>query len=222
MIQPQRNCISKSKRLWWVRHAPVKSVLDPILYGTLNVSADLSNKAPFRVLSEQLPTEAIWLITPLRRTGQTRDAIAAAYPHGQKLPDPLYESAFIEQNFGHWQGQSYAVLARTQEPRWRQFWQHPDTETPPGGESFAALAERVAAGITARLAAHSESHFVIISHAGPIRAAVGLALGLSPAQMLQLVVDPLSLTCLDYIPTSQGAVWRVEKMNAPFLEPILD
>ena len=54
-----------------------------------------------------------------------------------------------------------------------------------------------------------ERDILAVVHAGTIRAALALALGLEPAQALRFAVQPLSLTRVDRI----SAEWRVECVN---------
>jgi alpha-ribazole phosphatase len=50
---------------------------------------------------------------------------------------------------------------------------------------------------------------LIVAHAGTIRAALALALGIEPDHALRFVIDPLSLTRLDRLENS----WRVVAVN---------
>lgn len=54
-------------RWWWIRHAPVVTDGGRI-YGNLDVDCDCGNEALFRALAAGLPREAVWVVTPLKRT----------------------------------------------------------------------------------------------------------------------------------------------------------
>jgi alpha-ribazole phosphatase len=56
---------------------------------------------------------------------------------------------------------------------------------------------------------------VVIAHAGVIRAAVALALELTPVQALRLQIEPLSLTrlCRFQLPDDGEDVWDVRCIN---------
>src|SRR3546814_4259069 len=66
-------------RWWWIRHAPVIGQ-DGRLYGTLDVDCDCTDAALFRALAARLPDDAVWIVTPLRRTRATAAAIARHHP----------------------------------------------------------------------------------------------------------------------------------------------
>jgi alpha-ribazole phosphatase len=197
-------------RWWLLRHAPMPAPAGMIA-GQLDLDADCSDGAAFAALARILPADALWLISPLRRTRQTADAI---------LVDlslvPVVEPDLAEQHFGSWQGRSYDDIQATEPDRAARFWQAPAVERPPGGESFADLVARVAAVLAARSRDHAGRDIVAVCHGGTIRAALALALGLAPDRALAFRIDPLSLTRLDHIPVPGAApVWRVEAVNLP-------
>jgi broad specificity phosphatase PhoE len=73
---------------------------------------------------------------------------------------------------------------------------------------------RVAQSIDELTAAHKGRDIVAVAHGGTIRAAVGHALGLSPARSLGFVVDNCSLTRLDHVDGgARGAAWRIVGLN---------
>ncbi|WP_112321604.1 histidine phosphatase family protein [Oceanibium sediminis] len=67
-----------------------------------------------------------------------------------------------ELDFGAWEGRCWQDIPRTESDPWAE---DPETLAPPGGESFNALKQRVAAAL-----ADAEGA-VVVTHAGPIRAA---------------------------------------------------
>lgn len=203
-------------RWWWLRHAPVVGQ-EGRLTGGLDVDCDCSDTARLRALAARLPAEAVWVVSPLKRTRQTAEALAR---HLAKKPgELLVEPTLAEQDFGAWQGQSYAELAATQAAAWERFWQEPADATPPGGESFAAVVRRVAESIEALTRHHAGRHIVCVSHGGTIRAALAHALGVQPAQALSFAVECCSLTRLDHIAgTGEGrgersGSWRITTVN---------
>jgi len=59
------------------------------------------------------------------------------------------------------------------------------------------------------IAALPAGDVIVVAHAGTIRAALALALELSPDRALSFVIDPLSLTRLDRLDDG----WRVVTVN---------
>jgi len=193
-------------RWWLLRHAPVPCPNGRI-QGRLDVACDTSEDEVFAALARQLPVNPVLVESGLIRCRQTAGALEAA---GMLLPPPIIEPDLMEQDFGRWQGRSWLDLEAAKDPDLPEFWRDPAGKTPPGGESFAAMTERVAGAMHGITAAHAGRDILAIVHAGTIRAALALALELSPAQALKFSVLPLSLTRLD----SMAEGWRIETVNA--------
>jgi len=209
-------------RWWWIRHAPVVGH-EGRIYGNLDVDCDCGDEAMFCALAAMLPRDAIWVVTPLRRTRATAAAIAR---HHAAAPEDFHvEPLLAEQNFGEWQGLTYAELdaAARQAGRgeaWHRFWLAPAEEVPPGGESFAALSARVGEAIESWTRRHAGRDIVCVSHGGPIRAALAHALAVDPEQALSFAVDNCSLTRLEHFADENrqsrerlGGSWRIAGVN---------
>jgi broad specificity phosphatase PhoE len=120
------------------------------IYGQTDLSCDCSKTALFTGLAEKLPHSAIWVTSNLRRTHETAAAIVRAGLRGpQPIPGPeaIMMPEFAEQDFGEWQGMTYEKLQESRAGDFHRFWHAPAHETPPGGESFVAVIERVSRAI---------------------------------------------------------------------------
>lgn len=197
-------------QFWLIRHALVHPDSLAFLYGTNDVPVCSKTMAAqygaYSALAARLPHPARVVCTPLSRTQLTADALVrAGHPEHERLID----QAFIEQDFGEWQGVPISQFeARSHEQR-HPFWPIHATEIPPGGESFTQMIARVGAGLEALGQTTEIGNTIIVSHGGAIRAACAHAMGLTPHQALCLQIDNISLTRLEYGP--QG--WRVLSVN---------
>ncbi|MDE8347393.1 MAG: histidine phosphatase family protein [Acidocella sp.] len=206
--------MSLTHRFWLVRHALVDAAALSYLYGTNDVpvcASTMAGDAPrYAALAARLPRTARLVCTPLSRTQITARAIIQA---GYPAQIPVIDAAFVEQDFGDFQGLPIAGFdARTDGTR-HPFWPIHAAETPPGGESFDVMIARVGAGLE-RLAANATdadtgTDTVIISHGGAIRAACAYAMGLSAHQALCFAIDNISLTRLE----RQDKGWRILSVN---------
>lgn len=195
---------------WWVRHAPVTSHGGRI-YGNQDVPADCSELALFDWLGEHLPADAVWVTSHLSRTRQTADAIVAA---GRTMDgELLVERDLAEQNFGEWQGLTHEELRQQRSAPWHRFWLSPAEETPPGGESFAQVVDRVSATVGRLTQDHKGRDIVAIAHGGSIRAALAIALGVTPEQALSFSIANCSLTRLDLVEGPDTSAWRIVCVN---------
>jgi len=192
-------------RWWWLRHAPVPDPENRIV-GKLDPPCDLSDADRLSALARLLPRQSVVVESGLLRCAQTLGAIESA---GLTVAPAILEPALQEQDFGHWQGKRWADLDAKKDPLVDAFWRDPAISAPPGGESFVAVMARVRAAVL-EMTRHFEGRDIIaVAHAGSIRAALALALDLSPQAALSFVIDPLSLTRLDCI----GEGWRVGGVN---------
>lgn len=204
-------------QFWLIRHALVHQKSLSYLYGTDDVpvcAETMTTQAQnYALLAARLPRPARLICTPLTRTQLTANALErAGYPVQERLIDP----AFIEQDFGDLQGRPMAEFESHTQGERHPFWPISAAETPPGGESFEHLIQRVGAGLEALCQTATKPDTVIVCHGGSIRAACAYALGLTAHQALCLQIDNISLTRMTH--TKQG--WRVLSINEhPYIFP---
>jgi broad specificity phosphatase PhoE len=199
-------------RFWWMRHAPVVDNGGRI-YGGSEIDADVSNSATFACLAETLPKPAVFLTSALSRTSQT---LAAVRAQGRMdIPEsPLADARLNEQSLGDWHGQRINDIFPSGGP-WPGFWMMPANNSAPNGESFTDLCARVVPAIHEIQAAHAGQDVVIAAHGGSIRAALRLALDITPEAALAFSIDNCSITRIDHLsgPENRRA-WRVGRTNS--------
>jgi alpha-ribazole phosphatase len=180
----------------------------------MDLPCDTGDEEEIAALAGRLPPGAALVLTPLSRTHQTAHALEMA---GARLDPFEEEEAFLEQDFGRWQGKTWGGLASQDppDPALESFWRDPGLGTPPGGENFARVMDRVAQAVLHWSDQLGDRDVVVVAHAGAIRAAVAQALELSPAAALRLSVDPLSLTRIDRFAGPEGG-WALRSLNETY------
>ena len=172
-----------AKPSWWVRHAPTQDGAGRIV-GWTNLSADLTNDEDVATAAAKLPEDAVWFCSSLARAQET--AIALRDRRG--VAAPLITSELVrEQNFGAWEGRRWDEIDAN------GFWDDPANSAPPAGESFTDVVRRTSLFLDDLRAQTNARPAIVVTHAGPIRAAIGLSKGLSVDAMLDLPVDFLSV-----------------------------
>jgi len=130
--------------------------------------------------------------SPLRRTRQTAEEVAAATSARVEYDDDLRET-----DFGDWEGLTFTEAQR----RWPDevaAWLADPAAAPSGGESFAAVAVRVQAARERLMAAHARETVLVVSHVTPIKTLLTEALLAPPAAMYRMHLDVGSLSEIDW------------------------
>ena len=202
-------------RWWWVRHAPVINV-DGILYGDSEVECDTTNTAAFKALAYILPNNTLCLTSGLERTKKTLHEICN---NGLQAEKTIAENDLNEQNFGDWQGYSWAEMESMSPQKYHHFWEDPVRQRPPGGESFTDQVERVGKLMEHYTKKHEGKNIIAVCHGGTIRAALTFSLNLFPESGMAFTIDTLSVTKTEYIKggmlRGKGNAWRVTGVNLP-------
>ncbi len=188
-------------RWWWVRHAPTHA---RAAVGHTDAPADLSDGAALARLAAALPFAPV-VSSDLGRARTTADRVAGARPRLADAP------ALRELHFGAWEGMSFDAAQARDPDAYAAFWADPGPARAPGGEGFDDLRARVGAHVAAVNAAPPGPDLIAVAHAGTIRAALALALGLSARQAQGFVLDPLSITRLSWLP--DAGAWSVDWVN---------
>ena len=202
---------SVTTSFWWIRHAPVAH--DGRIYGQEDKPCDCTDAAVFAGLARQLPKKAAWVVSHLRRTHETAQAIVrAGLPGPAAIPGPDCEviADLAEQNFGDWQGMTYEELRQSRGGAFHRFWHAPAHQRVPGGESFVDMMARVSWAILQLIEKHRGKNVIAVAHGGTIRC----ALGLEPEHCLAFTTENCSLTRIEYIEgPGMGHNWRVITVN---------
>ncbi|UTW13982.1 histidine phosphatase family protein [Marinobacterium rhizophilum] len=132
------------------------------------------------------------LCSPLRRCAEPARQIA------QRLTLECAEDArLLELDFGRWDGRPYAQVWQQEQAAVLAFWQDPDANPPPGGESlanFRARLDSLQRCLQQRLQAGNDAHVLLLTHGGVVRALLGSLLGMEARHWSQLRIDTASLS----------------------------
>ncbi|MDL9937329.1 histidine phosphatase family protein [Gordonia sp. ABSL1-1] len=103
----------------------------------------------------------------------------------------------IETDFGDWEGLTFAEAAQ-RDPQLHPRWLGDVTVPAPGGESFAAVGERVAAVRDHLLAQYPGQTVVLVSHVTPIKLFLRDALGVGSELLFRLHLDLASVSIAEF------------------------
>lgn len=146
--------------------------------------------------------------SPLRRCRQTAEAIATACGSAATVEPDL-----VGCDFGAWDGRTLAEAAGG--------WpiEHADrlatAVAPPGGESFDAVAARVARFVERVRVTWPGADVVVVSHVSPLKLLIRAALGAGVEALHRLVLDPGGLSIVEVWPDGGVAVPRINETCHP-------
>jgi probable phosphoglycerate mutase len=138
--------------------------------------------------------------SPLARCRQT--AQAAADRLGLEV---AVEPGLRETDFGAWEGLTFGEI-RERFPSETDAWFASADAAPPGGESFAAVAGRVADARDRLLDRYRGRTVLVVSHVTPITTLVRLALGAPAEALFRMAVGPASLSEVAYYADGNASV----------------
>lgn len=185
-------------RFWWVRHGPTHQ---KGMVGWSDVPADLSDTAAIARLHSHLPVAPV-ISSDLIRCVTTADAIQRDRPRLPHDPD------LREINFGDWELKTAAEIEATHPDAIRTFWDRPDLNATPGGESWTDMTARVGSAVD-RLVETHDTDMIVVAHFGAILGQVQRAFACPVSEVLGHKIDNLSVTCLAF----DGTRWHAEAIN---------
>ncbi len=155
---------------------------------------DDTGRAQAKAVAERLANlksiDAIYA-SPLERTRETAAAIAKV--RGLKV---RIDRGLVELDIGEWTGDELKAASRR--PEWKAVQAYPSGFRFPGGESFVEMQGRMVATVGRIRAVHPGQTVVAVSHADPIKAAVGHAMGAHLDMFQRFAVSPCSVSAVSY------------------------
>jgi alpha-ribazole phosphatase len=159
---------------------------------------------PGRLLGRTDPplSEAGWRQMERQTAGRSWDIVVAsprqraqvgaarvAAEHGRTL---CVDADWAELDFGAWDGRLVADVRAdpATADAFGAFYASPDAAAPPGGEGWSALMDRVARALDRVLAEPAASTALVVTHAGPMRAALALTCAIPFANLWAFSIKP--------------------------------
>ncbi len=143
--------------------------------------------------------------SPLQRAYDTAATAAKALGLDVTVDDDL-----IETDFGAWDGLTFAEAAE-RDPELHTRWLRDTSTTPPGGESFDEVLDRVLRVRERIIAARQGTTVLVVSHVTPIKMLLRLALDAGPGILYRLHLDLASLSIAEFYSDGASSVRLVNQ-----------
>ncbi|MEU2793160.1 bifunctional RNase H/acid phosphatase [Streptomyces sp. NPDC007100] len=138
--------------------------------------------------------------SPLKRCRQTAETVAARLGLDVRTDEGLRET-----DFGAWEGLTFAEV-QERYPEDMAAWLGSAKAAPTDGESFAAVARRVAVSRDKLLARHAGRTVLLVTHVTPGKTLVRLALGAPPESLFRMELSAASLSAVAYYADGNASV----------------
>lgn len=138
--------------------------------------------------------------SPLKRCQETAQAVAARLGLDVRIDDGLRET-----DFGAWEGLTFGEVRERQPDELNAWLASPDA-APPGGESFAVVADRVSAARDRLAAEYAGRTVLLVTHVTPIKTLVRLALGAPPESLFRMELSAASVSAVAYYGDGNASV----------------
>ncbi|MEI8241081.1 MAG: histidine phosphatase family protein [Actinomycetota bacterium] len=167
--------------LYLVRHGRTEANAGGRLQGRIDLPIDEVGRAQAQALVNVVPEPDVLVCSPLLRARQTAEVFGKA---------PVIDDRWIELSYGDYEG---VPIGDVPPDVWNR-WVNDLSFTPPGGESIHTLSERVVGACEALLEQARHQTVVVVSHATPIKVAMGWALGVDASVTWRSFIDQASVT----------------------------
>ncbi|MFJ2433544.1 bifunctional RNase H/acid phosphatase [Streptomyces anulatus] len=139
--------------------------------------------------------------SPLRRCRETAAAVA-----GRLGLDVHIDEGLRETDFGAWEGLTFGEVRERYADDLTAWLASPDTAPTGGGESFAEVAERVAAARDRIVARYAGRTVLLVTHVTPIKTLVRLALGAPPEALFRMELSAASISTVAHYGDGNASV----------------
>ncbi len=184
--------------IFLVRHGRSTANQKGLLAGrAANVELDATGLKQAAALGEFFSEVAIdkLISSPLERCVTTAREIKNQQPKSLKLQ---ISQKFIECDYGAWTNKKLVHLAK--KPLWKTIQTNPSLVTFPDGEAMNQMSLRAINGLLAAVKGvdNPKAKILIVTHADLIKALIANALGVHLDNFQKIVVDPASVSTLNF------------------------
>lgn len=144
------------------------------------------------------------ITSPLQRCHKFADVLGER--HGI---DVIIESRFKEVGFGSWEGLSHDEVKIGRTTEYQAFLKDPVNCRPYGAEPLDDFIQRVSLAYQEIIERYQNSHFLIVAHAGVIRALIAKTVHAPPSGMYRIKISNAGITRLCH----NGAGGMLELLN---------
>ena len=190
-------------RLVLIRHAHSEANAAGILSGRLpNVHLSEKGLAQSEQLAVRLGNFPVsnLRISPMERCFETISPWinSIVMPNNPRF-EPIIDEELTEVDYGLWSGKKLSILSKNK--LWKTVQESPSRMYFPKGEGIAQMQSRAMTSVHQAVSSKAKGSAVIVSHGDVIKSILASALGMHLDEFQRIVIDPASISILDYSTT---------------------
>lgn len=114
----------------------------------------------------------------------------------------IVESRFKEVGFGRWEGLSHEEVRNNRAEEFQAFITDPVNCRPEGAEPLDTFLQRVSAAYEDVIKLNQNNHYLIVTHAGVIRAIIAKTIHVAPSGLYRIKINNAGITRIRHTKTS--------------------
>jgi broad specificity phosphatase PhoE len=182
-------------RVYLIRHGTTEWNQEEVFRGRADCRLNETGRAEARALADYFQGVGIDRIyaSPLSRAAETARAIA-----DQRALTVTADPAFIDLDFGEWQGLPLKEVKEKYSGLYRSWRERPQEVTFPRGENLAQVRARSWEGLLRVVGENPERTVLIVSHRVITKVLICAALGLEDSHFWQIKQGTTAINCLEH------------------------
>jgi broad specificity phosphatase PhoE len=182
--------------IYLVRHGTTDWNQGEIFRGRLDIKLNEAGRAEARALAAYFQDVDLAGVfsSPLSRAMETAQAIAET-----KGLEVKPDAAFVDLNFGDWQGLPVQRVKAEYPDLFRLWVERPQEVTFPGGETLAQARERAWEGFQRLFQQHEEKSILIVSHRVITKLLICTVLGIGESHFWQIRQEATAINRIDFL-----------------------
>ncbi len=182
--------------IYLVRHGTTDWNQGEIFRGRLDIKLNEAGRAEARALAAYFQDVDLTGVfsSPLSRAMETAQAIAET-----KGLEVKPDAAFVDLNFGDWQGLPVQRVKAEYPDLFRLWVERPQEVTFPGGETLAQARERAWEGFRRLFQQHEEETILIVSHRVITKLLICTVLGIGESHFWQIRQEATAINRIDFL-----------------------
>jgi broad specificity phosphatase PhoE len=187
--------MTEMTRIYLVRHGTTEWNKEEIFRGRLDCKLNDTGLAEARTLEAYFRDVVIDSVysSPLSRATETAQAVAVS-----KGLSVITDPAFIDMDYGGWQGLSLKEVEEKYVDLYRLWRERPQDVNFPGGENLAQVRARAWEGFGRVVQQNPGKTVLVVSHRVITKVLICAALGLDDSHFWQVKQDTTAVNCFEY------------------------